>query len=263
MKHSVFKTILVLLLFVILAMLVDRYFFDQKINGLGGAIVQRPASYLFSRTESAGFFFRSLVGIKNTITENENLKKENLSLLSQFADYEDLKNENDFLRKILNLSARFNNKIIYANIYQFQLGVDGYDVLINEGTAGGISEDDIVITEEGVLVGRIEEAQENFSRVLAVSDTDFSVTAKVLGSETAGIARGALAQGLYFDLIIQSDSIKEGDVIVSSGMDLIPPALVVGTVSHVETKDTDIFKKVKIRPAIGKIKIGRVLIINN
>ena len=68
-------------------------------------------------------------------------------------------------------------------------------------------------------------------------------------------------QGLYFDLIVQSDLIKEGDVVVSSGTDLVPPALVVGTVSHVETKDTDLFKKVKIKPAMGEVKIGRVLII--
>jgi len=264
-RYSFFKTILLLFLFVIAAQVVDRYFFDQKINSFGTTMIKRPASHLFSKLESAGWwsglFFRGLVGFKNVVSENENLTRENLRLLSQLADYEDLKNENDFLRKTLNIFPRFNNKIIYANIYQFQLGADGYDVLINEGADGGISEGDIVVTEEGVLIGRIEEALSNFSRVLIVSDTDFSVTAKVLNSDTAGIARGALAQGLYFDLIIQSDSIKEGDVVVSSGTDLIPPALIVGIVSYVETSETDLFKKVKIRPAMGEIKIGRVLII--
>jgi len=222
-------------------------------------------SYLFSRMESAGwrsgFFFRGLVRFRNVVSENENLTKENFGLLSQFANYEDLENENEFLRKVLDISPRFNNKIAYSNIYQFQLGLDGYDVLLNKGTGNGIAEGDIIITEEGVLVGRIEKAYENFSRALVVSDTDFSVTAKVLDSDTAGIARGVLAQGLYFDLIIQSDPIKEGDIVVSSGMDLVPPALIVGTVSHVETKDTDLFKKVKIKPAMGDVKIGRVLII--
>ena len=261
MKTSFLKTILLLFLFVVSAQVVDHYFFDRKINNFGTVMIQRPASYLFSRMESAGFFFRGLAGIKNTITENEDLKKENLSLLSRLADYEDLKDENGFFRRALGISPRFNNKIVYANIYQFQLGSDGYDVLLNKGARDGVVKGDIVITEEGILIGRIEKANDNFSHVLAVSDTDFKITAKVLNSDTIGIAKGALTQGLYFDLIVQNDSIKEGEIVVSSGMDLFPPALIVGTVSYVETNETDLFKKVKIKPAMGEVKIGRVLII--
>lgn len=263
MRYSVIKTILVLFLVVILAQNVDRYFFNREINNFGMAMIQRPTSYLFSNLESAGFFFRGFAGLGNIISENENLTKKNLELFSRLADYEDLKSENEFLRKVLDISPRLKNEIVYANIYQFQLGLDGYDVLLNKGISDGITEGDIIITEEGILVGRIEKAYADFSRALIVSDTDFSVTAKILNSDTAGIARGALDQGLYFDLIVQSDSVKEGDVAVSSGMDLIPPALIVGTVSYVETKDTDLFKKVKIKPAMEEVKIGRVLIIRN
>ena len=261
MRYSFLKTFVLLFILVIAGMLVDRYFFDRKVNSFAAQAVRRPGSYLFSKAENAGFFFRRLIGFKDVIFENENLKKENLGLLSRLADYEDLKNENDFLRKVLDISPRFNREVAYANIYQFQLGLDGYDVLLNKGAKDGIAEGDIIITEEGVLVGRIKKAYEYFSRALVVSDTDFSVTAKVLNSDTAGIARGALNQGLYFDLIVQSDLIKEGDMVVSSGMDLVPPGLIVGTVSHVETKDTDLFKKVKIKPAMGEVKIGRVLVI--
>ena len=75
MRYSILKTILLLFLFVISAQTVDRYVFNWKINNFGTTAVQRPASYLFSRTESAGFFFRGLAGIKNTIMENEGLRK--------------------------------------------------------------------------------------------------------------------------------------------------------------------------------------------
>ncbi|MBI2674290.1 MAG: rod shape-determining protein MreC [Candidatus Yanofskybacteria bacterium] len=263
MSHSPLKFFFALFAIIASLIFIDRYFFDRKLNNFGTVAIQRPASYLFSIIESAGFFFRGLAGLKNAITENENLRKENLNLLSRLADYEDLKSENEFLRKTLDISPRSDNNIIYAGIYQFQLGLGGYDVLLNKGTDDGVAEGDVVITEEGILVGRIENAYTKFSRVLVVSDADFSATARVLESNTAGIARGALERGMYFDLIIQSDLIKEGDVVVSSGLDLLPPALVIGTVSHVETKDTDIFKKVKIKPAMGEIRIGRVLIIQN
>lgn len=254
----------------ITAIFADRYFFDRKLSYFGPAVIKKPASLIFSRIESARFFLRGLGRIRSVISENENLKKENFTLLSQLADHEDLKNENDFLRRSLGISARFNSKVAYANIYYFQLGLDGYDVLLNKGGLDGVSDGDILITDEGILVGSIENAYDKFSRVLFVNDTDFRVTAKVLkGSGTlkeeyltaSGIARGTLNQGMYFDLILQSDSIKEGDVVVSSGMDLIPPALIIGTVSYVETNEADLFKKVKIRPAIEEVKIGRVLVI--
>ena len=191
------------------------------------------------------------------------MKKEHFILISQLADREDLKNENDFLRKAINIAPRFEKEVSYANIFYFQLGSDGYDVLLNKGTSDGIFDGDIIITEGGVLIGKVEKAYGDFSRALVVGDTDFSVAVKILSSDTVGVARGVLAQGMYLDLIVQSDLVKEGDIVVSSGMDLVPPALVVGTVSYVETNEIDLFKKVKIRPAMGEVKIGRVLIIRS
>lgn len=263
MKNLGIKTLFFLFMTVLAGIFADRYFFDRKISNFGASIFKNQASYLFSGLESSGFFFSGLVSFGNIVSENEALRKENMGFLSRLADYEDIKKENEFFRKALDISPRFNNKIVYANIYRFQLGPDGYDVLLNKGTEDGIADGDVIITEEGVLVGRIEKAYVDFARVLVISDTDFSVTANVLNSDTAGIARGALDKGLYFDLIVQSDLIKEGDVVVSSGMDMIPPALMVGMVDYVETKDTDLFKKVKIKPAMDKVRIGRVLIIRN
>jgi len=261
MSHSPLKFFFVLFAIIASLIFIDRYFFDRKINNFGTVMMQRPASYLFSKLEGAGFFFRGIIGFGSIVSKNENLKKENFSLLSQLADYEDIKNENDFLRNALNISPRFNEKIVYANIYQFQLGSDGYDVLLNKGASDGIVEGDVIITETGVLIGRIKRAHDDFSLALVVNDTDFSVAVKILNSDTIGIAKGALNQGLYLDFVVQGDLIQEGDIVVSSGMDLTPPALIVGTVSHVETKVTDLFKKVKIKPAMGEMKIGRVLVI--
>ena len=111
------------------------------------------------------------------------------------------------------------------------------------------------------MVGQVRQVFKNFSKILFIADPNFKINAKVAGSDTVGIARGALKDGLLFDLIVQGDQIKEGDLIVSSGNDLMPSALNIGTVSLVEVNETKIFKKVKIMPAVNKIKLGRVLII--
>lgn len=262
-KPSFFRTLIVLFVFTIGLILSDSYFFDKKIVNFGSGAVKKPASYFFAKLENIRFFMSGLGRIKSIIAENEGLKKANLNLLSRSADYDDLKNENDFLRKALNISPRFNSRVAYADIYHFQLGPGGYDVLINKGIKDGISDGNVIITEEGILIGKVKRVYDNFSRALVVSDPNFSVAVKILSSGTAGIAKGALDQGMQLNLIIQTDPIKEGDVIVSSGLDLIPPALVVGTVNYINAGATDLFKKVKIKPAMEEIKIGRVLIIKN
>jgi len=118
-----------------------------------------------------------------------------------------------------------------------------------------------VVSETGVLIGRIKEVSSGFSKVLVVVDPEFKITAKVLNSETTGIARGALNEGMYLDFIVQNEGIKEGDVIVSSGDDLYPPALILGEVSYIDVGEAQIFKKVRIKPEFDNMPFGRVVII--
>lgn len=261
MKHSVFVILILLFILVVSTVFLDHYFFNSKLSHFVPILIKTPASYTFTKLESTRFFLKKLVEIKKLITDNDELKKENFELVSKLADYENLKSENNFLRSILKISPRFENKIVYASVFNFQIGSNGYSFLLNKGAKDEIREKDIVITEEGVLVGKIEKVYDNFSKVIVVNDPNFSVMAKVIGSETSGIAKGALDQGMYLDLIIQSDPITESDTLISSGMDFFPPALIIGKVSHVEANETDIFKKVKIKPALEDVKIGRVLIV--
>lgn len=263
MRYSFLKTIIFLFAVVFAVVFVDSYFFDRKLTHVGPLLIKRPTSYIFAKLENTNFLLRRLTNIRNLVSENNDLKKKNFTLLSQLADYEDIKTENDFLRNALKIAPRFRGGVIYANVFNAQLDPRGYDVLVTKGTKDGISDNDVVITEEGVLLGRVNRSSDSFSSLLIVTDPNFSIMAKVLESGIAGIAKGAMEKGLYLDLIVQSDSIKEGDVIVSSGIDFYPPALIIGTVSHVEANETDLFKKVKIKPAINDVKIGRVLIIKN
>ena len=193
--------------------------------------------------------------------ENEELRHKNNEFIRAAAALDDLKNENEFLRKALNIIPKINRDTAYGNVFNLSLAPGGYSMLINKGTDDGIEENAAVITEEGILVGQVRQVFKNFSKILFIADPNFKINAKVAGSDTVGIARGALKDGLLFDLIVQGDQIKEGDLIVSSGNDLMPSALNIGTVSLVEVNETKIFKKVKIMPAVNKIKLGRVLII--
>lgn len=219
------------------------------------------ASYLFTKSEFFGNFIGKVGNFNHLANENDGLKQNQESILNLKAKIDTLENENDFLRRTANISQRFDYPIVYAGIFNINLTPTGYNVLLNKGAMDGVSEGDVVVTAEGVLVGIIQKVMLNFSRVLFISDPEFKITAKVLGSNTAGIARGALGESMYLDFVVQADEIKEEDKLISTGDDLFPPALVIGSVDYVEANDSLMFKKIRIRPAIKDTQLGKVLVI--
>lgn len=199
---------------------------------------------------------------KNLSLENEAFRASADKYIAAEAKIQYLETENETLRKSIGLSSRLNRKFIPAGIYQISLTPDGYHALINRGEQAGLSVGQAVISEEGLLVGKVTAVFSSSSRVMLVSDPGFSATVKVLNGQARGILRGALSEGLALDLITQSDEIKEEDVLVTTGDDLIPPGLVAGIVRNVENNDTQLFKKVRVNPAIDPSQaVGAVLVV--
>ncbi len=219
------------------------------------------AGYLFTKAESFGGFVGKVKNFNRLASENDKLKQDREVTLSLKAEIDILENENDFLRRAAQVSQRSGYSVVDAGIFSLNLAPSGYNVLLNKGAEEGITEGDVVVTAEGVLVGKIQKVMQNFSRILFVSDPEFKITAKVMGSGTSGIARGALIDGMYLDFVVQEDEIKESDTLISTGNDLFPPALIVGTVDYVEANVTQMFKKIRIRPAVKDYQLNRVLVI--
>lgn len=217
--------------------------------------------FLFSKSEKLGGFINNIENFNRLANENDQLKQDQNVVSVLKAKIDDLENENDFLRRAARVSEKFDYPIVYAGIFNLNLAPTGYNVLLNKGVQDDISEGDVVVTAEGVLVGKVDKVMQNFSRVLFISDPEFKITAKVMSSGTSGIARGALNEGMYLDFVVQEDEINEGDILVSTGNDLFPTALVIGSVDHIEANETQMFKKVRIRPAIEEIQLGRVMVI--
>lgn len=161
-----------------------------------------------------------------------------------------LQADNDLLRKSMGLGNKLNRHLLPAGIFGVSLATDGYSALINKGSTSSVMVGQVVASPTGELIGRVTNVFSTSSRVMLISDPAFSVTAKVLGGQTSGIAHGALADGLNFDLVTQADTISEGDTIVTTGNDLVPAGLVVGVVQQVNNNDTQLFKKIRISPSI-------------
>jgi len=260
MKHFPTKSGVIFLVAVIGAVFLNKYVVKDRMIFYPKTFINL-SSYLFTKAENFGNFADKIKNFNHLASENDKLKQDREVVFSLKAKIDNLENENDFLRRAARISQKLDYPVIYAGIFNLNLAPAGYNVLLNKGIREGVSEGDVVVTAEGILVGKIQKVMQNFSRVLFVSDPEFKITARVIGSDTEGIARGALNDGMYLDFVVQEDEIKEEDVLISTSNDLFPSALIIGSVDYIETNATQMFKKVRIRPAIKDIQLGRVLII--
>lgn len=259
-RRSPLKLIVGLLLVAFIVFLLGVYTPIARLQTLPRSVVD-SLSYLFGRFEAVNKLADELRRFRGLASENEKLKKENGDLLSRLAKLDSLERENDSLKNALDIKQATGRNVIYGHVFNLNLGPDGYNVLLNKGTGDGVEKGDIVITEQKYLLGVVQDVSDNFSRILFVLDPEFKITARVLGSDTAGIAKGAYGEGMYLELIAKEDEIKEDDVLISTGDDTFPAALVVGRVSHVEINESKMFKKVRIEPAINGQRLGSVVIL--
>lgn len=194
------------------------------------------------------------------------LKREVNTLRNMTADYYDLKNKNQQYEKYLELkNERQDFKFISAIAIGRDPGELFYNFTINKGTESGISEGDSVITENG-LVGCVYRCENGASKVRTILSSDIKVGAADSTSGDKGVISGNIElceKGLTsLTLISNQNSIKEGDIVTSTGLSgMYPKNLLVGKVISVEHDDYTSSGYAVVEPFEDIRKVRDVLVI--
>lgn len=206
----------------------------------------------------------TIAQIKNGYADNERLKEENRNLTGMLGDYEDLKKENDLLRKQLQVSSSAKLNLLLANVVSFDPLLGFSAALIDKGVRDGVALGMPVVRPGNALVGKISEVYAGFSRVTLISDPDIKVSVKSAGSDTGGVLSGAVGNMLLFDLIEKGAPLNQGDLVVTSGLDgTYPKNLVVGWVKEVVSSEVGIFKQAYLTPVYAGFAETQVFVIRD
>ncbi|MDC0690321.1 MULTISPECIES: rod shape-determining protein MreC [unclassified Pseudomonas] len=168
------------------------------------------------------------------IAENEKLKTEALLLQGRLQKLAALTEQNVRLRELLNSSALVNEKVEVAEL----IGVDPnpftHRILINKGERDGVFLGQPVLDARG-LMGQVVELMPYTSRVLLLTDTTHSIPVQVNRNGLRAIASGTgNPERLELRHVADTADIKEGDLLVSSGMgQRFPAGYPVATVNEV------------------------------
>lgn len=257
-KISKFLLLIIFLVFVIFSL----NLFQKEVKGFFYSW-----SGLFQKSLwQAGYRISGFLGVitnfKNLKKENEELKLKNQGLLTRTLSLEELKKENLALREALEIGLKKEFKLEMAEVISKDISQDA--ILINKGSKEGILKDLIVITQQKVLLGKITEVYENFSRVSLISNKKSSFDAKIPGPEILGVVKGKGRFEAYLDFIPKDKEIKEGDLVVSDSLSgIYPKDLLVGLIKKVEQSDVKPFQQAEISLFFDIANLENVFLIFN
>ncbi len=230
-----------------------------------------PFEYLFSYLDKLVSDSLNPIFIrKNLLEENKRLSDELTKLVIENIRLKIIEEENEKLKKELELSKKENYKLIFAKIIgkKEEGGLSWF--IIDQGNKSGIKKDFVVISE-GVVVGKIIKTTENFSYLLPLLDRRIKIGALII-SPREKINDKNKIEGIFkshdgligeVDLVPVDKEIKNGDLVITSGREyMIPKGLLIGRIIEVRTKPTDIFHKVivELPKKIEDVEIVSVIV---
>ena len=209
--------------------------------------ISNPLIYGASATSG---FFSSFFTFADTKQENEALISENRQLLSQITMLQDSARQAHITNLATQTAATRSLSLAPAQI----IGMDAArnTITLDKGLSDGVTENMAVISHENVAYGRVFAAYAHFSEVVLVSNASSVLNIKIQNSDPLaapiyGAVKGSNS-GAYLDLVSSDAELKEGDLLVTSGLEgIFPKDLLVGSIIAADKNDAKAFQTASIR----------------
>lgn len=184
----------------------------------------------------------------------EELRAEVARLTVANSRYSEIAAENEKLRRALQFQADTDFRIVMASIIaQEESGEDSRGLIINQGSDHGLSVGLGVISEEGVLIGKVVDVKPATARICLATAPKCQFAAAIQNqAKTQGLTDGNLGLTIKMDFIPQLEKISVGDTVITSGLGgIIPRGLVIGRVAQVQNASNEVWQAATIEPLVN------------
>lgn len=202
--------------------------------------------------ETTNFFNRFLMA-SQTYDRNARLQAELNELRGRLVDYDKIKHENDQLRQILSVKEK-RPDITHepASVISRNYTDRPNAFIIDKGSLDGVAYLNPVMTPDG-LVGYVTEVSLTSSKVVTILDVSINVGAYSSATRDIGIVTGTVelaSMGMcQIEYLPRDSQIAKGNLILTSGGEMFPKDLIIGTVEEVKTGSHGISIVATIKPA--------------
>ncbi len=202
------------------------------------------------------------------IAENIELHDEINNLTQRVIDYDEIKKENEILKKYYGIKDDHPDyKIAVAGVIRRDPNDDFYGFTIDKGSRDDIKVNDPVITDSG-LVGWVSDVSVTTSHVMTLLSPEAKVGAMDQRTRDSGIAVGSLAFSdsgqLTLSVISADNKIQLNDIIITTGVGGVYPAdIVIGKVTKLDYSQYDTTPFAVIKPYADLRTVSDVVVITS
>lgn len=182
--------------------------------------------------------------------DNEKLLAERQMLLAKLQQFEALDEENNRLRRMLGSAAQVADKALAAELIEVSSEPFTRKIVVAKGSQDGVYVGQSVIDANGIM-GQVTQVASHVSRVTLITDAGHAIPVLDNRSGLRMLVFGTGEQdSLKIPYLTASSDIKEGDLLVSSGMGgTFPPDYPVAQVTKIVNDPNESFLSIAAKPA--------------
>ncbi len=194
---------------------------------------------------------------------NQELEAEVARLQTQVIDLQQQLEQTRILTALLDFARTSpENRYVAASVIGRDPSPFLHYVLINRGSDHGLRRGMPVVTSQG-LVGRVAAVTPGAARVQLITDPSSVVNVRLEPSTADAVLNGSMTGDLTLDQIPQDLEIRPGDLVLTSGLGGNYPAnVLIGQVTGVRSRATDLFQRASVQPAVDFNELEVVLVIS-
>ncbi|MEK7064926.1 MAG: rod shape-determining protein MreC [Patescibacteria group bacterium] len=171
--------------------------------------------------------------------------------------------ENNELRAQSQFLQKQKWQTVGADVTGKNIDTLGNTLIINRGARDGVKENNPVIINDGILIGKIARVEEKISIIRLINDNQSKFAATIMNTDRSlGLIEGGYGISVQMNYIPQNEAINIGETIITSGLEEnVPRGLLIGTIETVEKEAYQPFQKAIVKPLANLNKINLVSVI--
>ena len=223
-----------------------------------------PFQQLVTRSmHAAGDLWHHYFYLVSVSQENDRIKGELDRAIEKVTRIEEVELANQRLRQLLNFKQTAQLTVLPAEVISRDPSAWFKTMIIDKGRADGLRKGLPVVLPQGVA-GQVVEVAERYAKIMLIIDRNSAVDALIQSNRARGVIKGFSADHCILEYVLRKHEVKVGDIVISSGLDgVYPKGLRIGEVEAVSNSETDIFKRITVRPYVDFEQLEEVLIILN
>ena len=189
------------------------------------------------------------------------LKENNARLSQMVVELEEYRQEAARLESIIGLADAYGFTSVAARVVGYSTDSYNRSITLDAGSAAGIKTGMPVMGTTGVI-GQVVSTTPATCNVRLLTDPQSGVSVLVQSSRAEGILRGSVEGTLYLEGIDDTVEVKEGDVVITSGLGGgYYRGLVVGMITKIEQRPGSLSRTIVVTPNASFSNISEALVV--